>query len=163
MSARDATIRDFEPRDQEVVRSLVLAGLGEHWGYIDETLNPDLDDIAAAYPADRARVLVAEDRQGQIVGCGCVVQEEGAIGRLVRMSVARAARGRGLGRRLVTELEAIAVAWGCTRLVCETTHDWTDAIALYRSAGFTEVDVRDGDRHFEKQLPAAVEEFGVGI
>jgi ribosomal protein S18 acetylase RimI-like enzyme len=53
---------------------------------------------------------------------------------------------------LVAELESIASARGYRRLVCETTHDWTDAIALYTATGFTEIGVWDDDRHFEKWL-----------
>lgn len=45
----DAQVGEFHPVDQEAVRSLILAGLGEHWGYIDEGLNPDLRDIASTY------------------------------------------------------------------------------------------------------------------
>ena len=61
-------------------------------------------------------------------------------------------RGRGIGKRLVAELESIAVQRGYRRLVCETTHDWTDAIALYTATGFTEIGIWDDDRHFEKWL-----------
>ena len=42
-------IRSFEVGDQEQARWLILEGLGEHFGYIDETLNPDLDDILHNY------------------------------------------------------------------------------------------------------------------
>lgn len=46
--ARPATA-DFEAADQVEVRSLILDGLSDHWGRVDETLNRDLDDIAASY------------------------------------------------------------------------------------------------------------------
>ena len=42
-------IRRFRPADQDAVKALVVAGLGEHWGGVDATLNPDLDDIASHY------------------------------------------------------------------------------------------------------------------
>jgi putative acetyltransferase len=71
------------------------------------------------------------------------------------MSVTKAARGRGIGKRLVARLEAAARVRGYRRLVCETTHDWTDAIALYTATGFTELGVWDDDRHFEKLLDPA--------
>lgn len=38
-------VRPFETRDQVAARKLILSGLGEHFGFIDERLNPDLDDI----------------------------------------------------------------------------------------------------------------------
>ncbi len=144
------TVRPFTTADQPAARALVLAGLGEHWGFIDETLNPDLDDIAAAYPERTSLFLVVEDRSGALIGAGCLTEDDPSTGRLVRMSVASAARGRGIGRRLVHELEAAAHDRGYTRLVCETTVDWTDAIGLYLATGFTETGIHDGDRHFEK-------------
>ena len=50
-----------ERTNEDAVRSLILDGLQEHWGSVDPTLNPDLDDLAATYAA--GRVLVA-DRRG---------------------------------------------------------------------------------------------------
>lgn len=145
-------IRPFEPDDQDAARALVLTGLGEHWGFIDETRNPDLDDIAGHYPPETADFLVVEDAKGNLIGTAGLIREDAETGRIVRMSVAKAARGRGIGKRLVAELESIASARGYRRLVCETTHDWTDAIALYTATGFTETGVWDDDRHFEKWL-----------
>jgi ribosomal protein S18 acetylase RimI-like enzyme len=151
MSASTYTIRPFRPSDQAAARALILTGLGEHWGFIDETLNPDLDDISAAYPPETSLFLVVEDG-GALIGAGCLTEEDPQTGRLVRMSVAAAARGRGIGRRLVHELEAEGRRRGYTRLVCETTEDWLDATGLYLATGFTEIGVWDGDRHFEKAL-----------
>jgi len=149
------TIRPFTPADQAAARSLILTGLGEHWGSIDETLNPDVDDIAAHYPPATADFYVVEDADGAIIGTAGLVQDDAETGRIVRMSVARAARGRGIGKRLVAQLESAARARGYRRLVCETTHDWTDAIALYTATGFTELGVWNDDRHFEKLLAPA--------
>lgn len=145
-------IRTFEPADQPAARALILSGLGEHWGFIDETLNPDVDDIATHFPPSTADFYVVEDVSGAIIGTAALIRENVNTGRVVRMSVASSARGRGIGKRLVTQLEAAARARGYQRLVCETTHDWTDAIALYTASGFTELGVWDDDRHFEKVL-----------
>jgi ribosomal protein S18 acetylase RimI-like enzyme len=153
MSERNYTIRPFEPADQARMRALVLTGLGEHWGFIDETLNPDLDDIAAAYPPETSLVLVVEE-DGALIGAGCLTEDDPSTGRLVRMSVAASARGKGIGRRLVADLETAARARGYTRIVCETTETWVDATGLYLATGFSEVGIWDGDRHFEKLLTA---------
>ncbi|HET9662223.1 MAG TPA: GNAT family N-acetyltransferase, partial [Thermomicrobiales bacterium] len=96
--------------------------------------------------------LVVEDRTGALIGAGCLTEDDPTTGRLVRMSVATRARGQGIGRRLVFELESAARDRGYTRLVCETTADWSDAVGLYRATGFTETGILDGDRHFEKPL-----------
>lgn len=148
-------IRPFVAADQAAARALILAGLGEHWGFIDESLNPDVDDISGHYPVESADFYVVEDAAGAIIGTAGLKQEDERTGRIVRMSVAKDARGRGIGKRLVAQLEMAARLRGYDRLVCETTHDWTDAIALYTATGFAEIGVWNDDRHFEKQLDTA--------
>jgi ribosomal protein S18 acetylase RimI-like enzyme len=73
------------------------------------------------------------------------------------MWVATAARGLGLGRRLLETLEASALESGATVARLETSAVCTEALALYRSAGWVEVppfnDEPFADHWFEKQLP----------
>jgi GNAT superfamily N-acetyltransferase len=52
------------------------------------------------------------------------------------MYVSPSERGKGLGRRLVAELEAEARALGIRRLVLETGVRQLAALALYRATGF---------------------------
>lgn len=83
----------------------------------------------------RGAFLVAR-RGGAPVGCGAVRMLDGETAELKRMYVAPAARGTGLGRRLVRALEAEARALGVRRLVLETGIRQHAAIALYRATGF---------------------------
>lgn len=62
--------------------------------------------------------------------------EEGDV-ELKRMYVAPGARGRGLARRLLAELEERAAAAGHKRILLETGNRQPEAIALYRSAGYS--------------------------
>jgi ribosomal protein S18 acetylase RimI-like enzyme len=55
------------------------------------------------------------------------------------MWIAPAARGLGLGRRLLTELETWAVEHGARVLHMETNSVLHEAISLYRSTGYEEV------------------------
>lgn len=144
-------LRRFEPRDAAPMRALVLAGLGDHFGTIDETMNPDLDEITGVYHDAGAYVVIAEER-GEIVGCGILIDEDAHTGRLVRMSVRSDQRGKGIGKRLVRALLDQARARGQQRVVCETTEDWNDARALYRSCGFAEIGQWGGDTHFSIDL-----------
>jgi ribosomal protein S18 acetylase RimI-like enzyme len=156
-SSSDITIRPLRASEQEAARRLILAGLGEHFGWIDETLNPDLRDIEAAYLRPGHCFLVAEIA-GTIAGTGALVSDAPGVGRIVRVSVDQRYRGRGIGRRLVQQLLAAAHARGYQRVVCETNDDWDAAIALYRACGFAEEARRDGSVHFALDLT-----FSAGI
>ena len=72
------------------------------------------------------------------------------------MWVSASARGLGLGRRLLAELEALIVSGGAGVARLETNRNLVEAIALYRSAGYREVpafnDEPFADHWFEKEL-----------
>jgi len=134
----------------------VLAGLAEHWGEIDESLNPDLDDIATAY-ADGRTVVAALG--GEVIGTGTVVPRRDGVAEILRMSVRSDLRRQGVGRAIVSELLATATAWGVRTVVLETTADWADVVAFYRGCGFTITHHDDGafgrDAWFELRLDDA--------
>lgn len=75
---------------------------------------------------------------------------------LKRMWVSPDLRGLGLGRRLLTTLEAHAAEHGIQTIQLETNFALTEAIALYRAAGYVEVppfnDEPNGDLWFEKKV-----------
>lgn len=66
-------------------------------------------------------------------------RRHGAEAELKRMFVRDAYRGRGIARAILTELETSAAEAGITRLVLETGMVQPEAIALYRSSGYTDV------------------------
>ncbi len=78
-------------------------------------------------------------RGGAPVGCGALRKLDAETAELKRMYVAPAARGTGLGRRLVETLEAEARALGVRRLVLETGTLQHAALALYRNVGFAPI------------------------
>jgi putative acetyltransferase len=144
-------IRPFHPRYQAEVKQLILAGLADHWGTLDLTLNPDLNDIAHSYAGETFLVAF----QGEaVVGCGALVKEEGleGYGRIVRMSVNKANRRQRIGQRILRTLEETAVQRHFHKLVLETTETWQDVVTFYLANGYRIVAHRDGDTHFEKEL-----------
>jgi GNAT superfamily N-acetyltransferase len=133
----------FEPGDQTAVRALILDGLREHWGEIDPTLNPELDDIAASY--GHGATLVAWSG-AEIVGAGTVVPTaDPTVREIVRMSVAAERRGQGIGARILDELLRVAREAGARRVLLETTAAWTDVVAFYVSCGFAVTHQVEGD------------------
>ena len=75
------------------------------------------------------------------------------------MWVAPEVRGLGLGRRLLGSLESRAAAAGARTARLETNGVLTEAIALYRSAGYREVPAFNDEPYahhwFEKPLAVA--------
>ena len=72
------------------------------------------------------------------------------------MWVAREARGLGLARRLLAEVERRAAKAGAKVLHLDTNRALVEAIALYRRSGFVEVPPFNDEPHahhwFEKRL-----------
>lgn len=93
---------------------------------------------------------------GEAIGCGAVKHHADAPAEIKRMWIAPQARGLGLGRRLLEKLEASAVAGGARVAHIETGAVLTEALALYRSAGWVEVppfnDEPFADHWLEKAL-----------
>jgi len=143
------TIQPFRPEDQEAARDLILSGLGEHWGTIDPTKNPDLADISASYSG--AYFLVARCG-GTIAGTGALIPRENGIAEIVRMSVSAEMRRRGLGRMILGRLVDRARELGCRRVILETTAAWHEVIAFYEKNGFHVTHFSDGDIYFGLDL-----------
>jgi DNA-binding MarR family transcriptional regulator/GNAT superfamily N-acetyltransferase len=93
---------------------------------------------------------------GQPVGCGGFKRDATGIAYLKRMWVAREARGLGLGRRLLRELEDRARKLRYRSIRLETQKSLKEAQQLYRSSGYREVprfnDETYAHHWFEKTL-----------
>jgi len=151
MNPNDAIrVELIQPPDQAAVKALVLAGLVDHWGALDPTLNPDLNDIAASYAG--AVFLVARQQGGRVIACGALVPRAAGTAEIVRMSVARDARRQGLGRMLLTQLVAHARAAGLRHIFLETTETWDEVIAFYLRCCFHITHHADGDVYFARDL-----------
>ena len=111
---------------------------------------------AAQYAAPAGLLLVARLRD-EPVGCGALRFIDGEPAQVKRMWVARPARGLGLGRRLLAELEQRVRERGGLAIRLETNRRLTEAISLYRSSGYVEVPAYNDERYahhwFEKHLP----------
>ena len=70
------TICEFERRYQDAAAELINSGLGEHFGVVDATMNPDLYDIEKNY--DGGEFLLALDGD-RLIGTGSLVREYKSI------------------------------------------------------------------------------------
>jgi DNA-binding MarR family transcriptional regulator/GNAT superfamily N-acetyltransferase len=119
-------------------------------------------DPARSIPASGADLtpprgyFVLATLHGEPVGCGAL-KCHAAFGEIKRMWVAPAARGLGIGTRILLRLEALARQRRLPRLRLETNKTLTEAQALYRGSGFQEVPAFNDEPYahhwFEKVLP----------
>ncbi len=82
--------------------------------------------------------LVARLREAAI-GCGALKLHGREPAEVKRMWISPTVRGLGVGRRMLRELEARAAATGAPATRLETNRSLTEAISLYRSAGYREI------------------------
>lgn len=76
--------------------------------------------------------------QGQAVACGMGVIEDGFIG-IYDIMVAKEARGKGLGRRIMEDLLSLGISKGVEHAYLQVMLDNSVALNLYKSLGFREI------------------------
>ncbi|GAA1983863.1 GNAT family N-acetyltransferase [Amycolatopsis minnesotensis] len=131
----------YDHPDAALLTAQVQRVYEERYGEADVTpLDP------GEFSAPRGLFLVAYADDGTPVASGAWRAHDGPApffragdAELKRMYVTEAARGRGYARAVLAELERAAVAAGRKRVVLETGLRQPEAIALYRSCGYTDI------------------------
>ncbi len=147
----------MDPRRPEA-RRCIQAYVSELARRFDGGFDPDrsipADDDDLTPPAG---LLLVATLHGDPVGCGALKLHTEGWAEVKRMWVSPTVRGLGLGRRLLAELESQAAAHGMRTLRLETNRALTEAIGLYRAAGYREVDAFNAEPYahhwFEKPVP----------
>ena len=151
----------IEPRDPD--HPHVRHCFREYEAELDRRFSAGFDpgrSISADAPELRppAGLVLVATLASEPVGCGALKFHDGEPTEIKRMWVAGQARGLGVGRRLLAELESHAAErFPVARL--ETNETLGEAIAMYRSAGYREVapfnDEPYAHHWFEKRLGSA--------
>ncbi len=146
-------LRPHQPGDLGwiVHRHAVL--YAEEYGW-DETFEAMVAEIAVKFIRDfdprRERCWIAE-KDGAIVGSVALVAQSATVAKLRLLLVEPAARGLGLGRRLVDECTRFARRTGYRKITLWTNDILTAARAIYVSAGYRLVK-SEPHRSFGKDL-----------
>jgi putative acetyltransferase len=130
----EVTVRVESPGQPEV--AALVRELDAYLGALYPAESNHLLDLAALSAPD-VRFLVAR-RHGRALACGALRIDAEGYGEVKRMFVLPAARGLGLGRRILAELEAEARRLDLAWLRLETGISQPEAIGLYRASGFVE-------------------------
>jgi DNA-binding MarR family transcriptional regulator/GNAT superfamily N-acetyltransferase len=123
--------------------------------------DPALSISAAANELTAPRgYMVLARLYGQPLGCGALKVTSKTLGEIKRMWIAKHARGLGLGRRILSELEGIARGRNLRILRLETNESLKEAQSLYRNSGYVEVDPFNDEPYahhwFEKRIKRLV-------
>lgn len=121
-------------------------------------------DPARSLVADEAEqrppagLLLVASLHGEPIGCGALRFRDDDVADIKRMWVAESARGLGVGRRLLSQLEVEAASNGSRVVRLETNKTLVEAVGLYRSAGYVEVAAFNDEpyAHHWFQKPVAV-------
>jgi DNA-binding MarR family transcriptional regulator/GNAT superfamily N-acetyltransferase len=136
--------------------------LGRYFAELDERFEEGFEERRSSV-ADASELTPPAGRflvgriDGRPVACGGLKRVGAETAYLKRMWVDASWRGLGLGRRVLEALERTAAAMGCRVVQLETNRALDEAVRLYRSAGYREVepfnDEYYADHWFEKRLP----------
>jgi DNA-binding MarR family transcriptional regulator len=132
-------IRDVDPAGSDARQCLraYVEELNDRWeAGFDPSAGVSAEPHELTPPAG---CFVIAYLHGEPVGCGGVKHLSGGPSDIKRMWVSPSARGLGLGRRLLTELEQRVRDSGASVARLETNQVLVEAISLYRSAGYREV------------------------
>lgn len=134
---------DIHPADPDAPEALAC-----QQAYFDEVVArvaiarpeyfPLPDPGAESYRPPQGRFLIAwsDDLPVACVGLRAL---EGTVAEVKRLWVHASARGQGLSRRMMAAIETEARAMGFQRLRLDTNSALTEAIALYRATGWTDI------------------------
>ena len=139
MSDEPAIRSELRPGDMEAIVAHHRRIYGEEYG-VDSRFG---DFVAAAvdravergFPGDREAIRIVE-LDGQHVGSIALTDEGDGEAAIRWVVFSPEIRGRGLGRRLLGELLALAEELGYRRVWLETFSELTTAAHLYLEAGF---------------------------
>ena len=154
-------IRDWEVGDREAAAAVVKTVLAEYglgWE-VGECGCSDRDavEVETYYWQSGGEFWVVE-QAGEIVGTGgyLPIERGEKAAEIRKMYLLPSARGKGLGRYLLAELEQAAAAKGFGEVWVETSTVLAEAVKLYERNGYrpkSGVETERCDKVYSKSLP----------
>lgn len=157
-------IRKITSADDSKIAGIIRANLKAYHLDIPGTayFDPELDSLSAYYNAepDKRAYFIAEDDDGSVIGGVGIAEFSGmeSCAEIQKLYLSDAAKGRGMGRKLLEYAQESAKRMGFKRLYLETHSSLKAAIGLYEKLGYREIEKPDFifhgtmDRFYVKSL-----------
>lgn len=134
-------IRNIRQTDNKMLAQIIRSVLAEFGANHPGTVyyDPTTDDLFSLFAKDKSAYFTAE-LNGEIVGGGGIYPTpalpEGYC-ELVKLYLLPAARGTGLGKKLILQCFEAAIDLGYTHIYLETMPELKMALGMYLQLGFT--------------------------
>ncbi len=106
--------RVLSDADLALVRALGGSAHGDYNSYPIEKLEQEMSGTSEKAPPE-GRVVFGGFVEGRLAAAGCGLVEDGGIGFISRIYVARTERAKGTGRRLVRHIESYLASQRCRK------------------------------------------------
>ena len=142
--------------DGDAIRDVVFAVMREYGLRPDpDGVDRDLDDVEQTYQSNGGMFAVVEDTAatpGRVIGTVALLKLRDDTAELRKMYLAKPARGRGLGKRMLRYALTEARRLGFARVELDTNSALVEAIGLYCSFGFTPMELVGDDCRCEQRF-----------
>lgn len=133
-------IRKITPRDNPKLAEIIRSALAEFGANKPGTVyfDPTTDALSDLFTTRGSIYLVAEEN-GELLGGAGIFPSDGLpedTCELVKMYLSPAARGKGLGRKLIEEALKLAKQYGYSQVYLETMPEPQQAVKVYEKFGF---------------------------
>lgn len=142
----DYIIRSITSEDNFKIAKIIRDNLERFHLDIPGTayFDKELDSLSVYYSAkpDKRRYFIVTDDSGAVIGGVGVAEFDGFenCAEIQKLYLSDAAKGKGLGKKLMQTAEEFAVSAGYNSLYLETHSNLETAIGLYGKLGFRRID-----------------------
>lgn len=143
-------IRPIEPKDNAAIAKIIRTALEEFGANKPGTVYFDAstDDLYSLFKNQAGSFYFVAEEDGSLLGGAGIFPTEGlpsGVCELVKMYLTKAARGKGLGQKMISHVMDWAKENGYQTIYLETMPELSKAVKVYEHFGFQYLDAPMGN------------------